>query len=317
MKTNVLRAFSQKPWAILPEKLAVLEEVVARHAMGEKLDAEAVQAAIHGGKRPVARQVERVAVLPLFGTIFPRANLMTQISGATSSEQFGKDFMALVDDPEIDAIVLDVDSPGGYVGGVQELADIIYSARGKKPIVAVSNHTMASAAYWIGTAADEVAVSPSGEVGSIGVFAVHQDVSKALEMDGVKMTIISQGKYKVEGNPYQPLDETAMSSIQTSVDESYASFVAAVARQRGVSIEDVRGGFGEGRMVSAQRAVALGMADRVETLDAVVARLLGSKKPSESFAGSASSDAGKAELERETQSLRQKVTLILQGENDA
>src|SRR3989304_3205503 len=151
----VLDAFIRTPWAILPEKLAILREIVARHVAGEELDAEEVQMRIHGAKRPADGRVGNIAVLPLFGTIFPRANMMTDVSGATSAEVFGQKFEELVRDQEIGAIVLDVDSPGGNVLGIEELSTQIYKARGKKPIVAVANHTMASAAYFIGTAADE------------------------------------------------------------------------------------------------------------------------------------------------------------------
>ena len=142
-QSYVLQAFTEYPWAILPHKLAILEEIVSRHVSGEKLDAEEVQAQIHGAKRPAERRVNSVAVLPLFGTIFPRANLMTDVSGATSAERFGAQFDELVSDPEIGAIILDVDSPGGQVNGIEELSQKIYQARGRKPIVAVANHTIA------------------------------------------------------------------------------------------------------------------------------------------------------------------------------
>jgi len=279
---NLLSAFVDTPWAILPAKLAVLEDIVLRHVNGEKLDPEEVQSRIHGAMRPAQRLAEdphaqeaglvskKVAVLPLFGSIFPRANLMTEVSGATSTEMFGKQFDALVNDPSIDAIVLDVDSPGGQVGGVQELADKIYEARGNKPIVAVANHTMASAAYWIASAVDKVYASPSADIGSIGVFAVHQDVSQALENDGVKVSIIKAGKYKAEGNPYQPLTEEAQANMQASVDEVYGKFVEAVARNRGVSVDVVKTSYGEGRVLSADQAVAIGMADEIATLDDVI-----------------------------------------------
>lgn len=270
----VLQAFSESPWAILPHKLAILEEIVSRHVAGEKLDAEEVQARIHGARRPAEQRVNSVAILPLFGTIFPRANMMTDVSGATSAERFGAQFDELVSDPEIGAIILDVDSPGGQVNGIEEVSSKIYQARGRKPIVAVANHTMASAAYWIGTAADEIVVTPSGEVGSIGVFAVHKDMSKALEQDGIKVSIISEGKYKTEGNPYEPLAEEARSALQTRVSESYDAFVSAVARNRGVKPAIVRNGFGEGRVVGARQAVELGMADRTGTLEETIQRLL-------------------------------------------
>lgn len=270
----ILQAFTETPWAILPHKLAILEEIVSRHVAGEKLDADEVQSRIHGAKRPPERRAGSVAVLPLFGTIFPRANLMTDVSGATSAERFGAQFDELVNDPNIGAIVLDVDSPGGQVNGIEELSTKIYRARGVKPVVAVANHLMASAAYWIGTAADELVVSPSGEVGSIGVFAVHKDMSKAYEQAGIKVSMISRGKYKTEGNPYEPLAEEAKTAIQTRVDESYDAFVGAVARNRGVKTAAVRSGFGEGRVVGARQALDLGMADRIGTLEETIARLL-------------------------------------------
>lgn len=273
-RTFVLQAFIETPWAILPSKLAILEDVVARHVSGEKLDADEVQAAIHGAQRPPERQVNSVAVLPLFGTIFPRANLMTDMSGATSAERFGAQFSQLLNDPSVSAIVLDVDSPGGQIGGVEELSQTIYAARGKKPIVAVANHLMASAAYWIGTAADELVVTPSGKVGSVGVFAVHEDISKAQEQEGVKTTLISEGKYKVEGNPYEPLTEEARATIQSRVSEAYDTFVEALARNRGINPANVRSDFGEGRLVGARQAVKLGMADRVGTLEETINQLL-------------------------------------------
>jgi len=273
MRSYILDAFTRTPWAILPERLNVLQEIVARHVAGEKMDAEEVQMAIHGAKRPENRKAGNIAILPLFGMIFPRANLMTQMSGATSAEIFGNQFDELVNDPEISGIVLDVDSPGGQVGGIEELSRKIYGARGTKPILAVANHSMDSAAYWIGTSADEVVITPSGEVGSIGVFAAHWDESKALEMEGLKLTLISEGKYKTEGNPFEPLGEEAQAAIRSDVKEFYDAFTRDVARNRGKPVDEVRNGFGEGRVVWARQAIKTGMADRVGTLDETVYQL--------------------------------------------
>lgn len=274
MKTaTVTRAAIETPWAILPTTFAVIVEVVTRHFAGERLDAEEVQTRIHGAKRPADRTIGSVAVLPLFGSIFPRANLMTDVCGATSAERFGAQFAELVKDPDVGAIVLDVDSPGGQVAGIDELSKRIYDARGIKPVVAVANHVMASAAYWIGTAADEIVVTPSAEIGSIGVFAVHEDISEALAKEGVKVSLISEGKFKTEGNPYEPLSEEARAAVGARVAEYYDAFVKAVARNRGVKAADVRDGFGEGRVVGARQAVSLGMADRVATLEETIARL--------------------------------------------
>ncbi len=329
----ILQAFTEYPWAILPAKLAALSDVVVRHINGEKLTPEEIEARIHGASRPPNRTIggagtpQMVAVLPLFGSIFPRANLMTEMSGATSAERFGAEFSALLENPEIGAIVLDVNSPGGQVNGVAEAASRIYEARGKKPVVAVANHLMASAAYWIGSAADEIVVSPSADIGSIGVFSVHQDVSKALEQDGIKVSIIKEGKYKTEGNPYEPLADEARAAIQSRVTESYDAFVNAVALHRGVSPEDVRNGYGEGRVVGAQQAIRLGMADRIETLDQTVSRLFNQMRGGSSnlkahlafnvnpTPSAESSDPAAAEIERQAQSLRERVNQILKKEN--
>jgi ClpP class serine protease len=89
--------------------------------------------------------------------------------------------------------------------------------------------------------------------------------------EGVKTTLISAGKYKTEGNPYEPLSDEARAAMQAMVDDYYGMFTRAVAKGRGVSVDAVRNGFGEGRMVSASQAVKNGMADRVATLDQVLA----------------------------------------------
>jgi signal peptide peptidase SppA len=174
----------------------------------------------------------------------------------------------------VSAVVLDIDSPGGTVAGVTELAAEIRAARGgSKPIVAAANTLAASAAYWLASQADEVVVSPSGSVGSIGVYAVHQEVSRMLDEMGVGTTIISAGPHKTEGNEFEPLTDEARADIQSRVDVSYASFVADVAAGRGVTAEQVEADFGGGRVLTARKAQSAGMVDRVETLAQTVARL--------------------------------------------
>jgi ClpP class serine protease len=119
------------------------------------------------------------------------------------------------------------------VDGVEELSSEVYQSRGKKKMIAVANAMAASAAYWIASAADELVVTPSGQIGSIGVFAAHEDISKAAEMQGVKVSLISAGKYKTEGNPFEPLSSEARAAMQRDVDVFGEMFTAAVARNRG------------------------------------------------------------------------------------
>lgn len=225
------------------------------------------------GAEHTAQTGGSIAVLPLFGIISHRMNLISESSGGTSIEKFTSRFRQLVGDSTIGSIVLDVDSPGGGVSGVEELAAEIFAAREKKRIVAVANSLAASAAFWIGSAAGEFVVTPSGEVGSIGVLAVHEDFSVAEEKFGIKTTIIKAGKFKAEGNSSEPLSEEARENIQARVDAYFDVFVKNVARNRGVPVATVKKDFGEGRVFGARQALGAGMVDRIATLDQTIDRV--------------------------------------------
>lgn len=261
------------PWAILPEKLAEIKAFLLRKQSGIEAGPFDEGSPIEAKARPSASVKGSVAVMPLFGVLAQRMDMMEEISGGTSTEKFAKAFQAAVADPSIKAIVINVDSPGGGVYGTQELADIIFQAREQKHIVAIANSLAASAAYWIASAADEFVVTPSGEVGSIGVITVHEDWSKAYEDAGVKTTLIKAGEFKYEGNYLEPLSEDAKAAIQAKVDTYYEAFVNGVARNRGVTAKVVKSDFGQGRVLTAAAAKAAGMVDRVDTLDGVLARL--------------------------------------------
>ena len=265
---NIVRAVSETPWAMRPERLAVILDLIEFKAAGGTLTPEQVQARI--GAAPVSRQVTRagaVAVLPLSGAMVPHASIMTEISGGTSVSAFSAMFAQAIGDPSIDAILINVDSPGGMTDLVPELAAQIRDARGTKPVVAIANTGAASAAYWIAAQADEIVVTPSGSVGSIGVFAAHTDISALQEKAGVSTTLISAGKFKTEASPFAPLGEEALAAIQARVDTFYGMFVHDVALGRGTTDAAVRDGYGQGRLMTAQAAVAAGMADRVATFD--------------------------------------------------
>jgi signal peptide peptidase SppA len=216
-----------------------------------------------------------IAVLPLYGVVTQRGNMVDDISGpgSTSTQQFAAVLRQMLADGTVGQILIDIDSPGGSVYGVAELASEIFKARAQKPVIAVANSLAASAAYWLGCSASEFYVTPGGEVGSIGVWQAHFDYSKALEEDGVKPTLISAGKFKVEGNPYVPLDEQAQAFMQSRVDDYYNAFVEAVAIGRGVSVNDVRTGMGEGRVLGADAALALNMVDGIASFDDVLAKM--------------------------------------------
>jgi signal peptide peptidase SppA len=274
--------FLATPWALMPERLSALAAVVMRWSGGIAAESEnmiRVQAdrVIRESRRQSAsaQSTGGIAVLPLYGVVTQRGNMVDDVSGpgSTSTQQFCTTLRQLLADDTVGQILIDIDSPGGSVYGVAELADEIQSARSQKRIVAVANSLAASAAYWIGCSASEFYVTPGGEVGSIGVWQAHQDYSQALDEAGVKTTLISAGKFKVEGNPYSPLNDEAQSFMQSRVDEYYAAFTKAVARGRGVPISQVREGMGQGRVLGAAAALAQNMVDGIATFDDVLKQM--------------------------------------------
>ncbi len=262
----LIRALHSAPWAVMPGKLAELVTLVSHYTKGT-LSAEQVGARIG---RPAAPPETRgkIAILAVQGVLLPRDTW-----GGAGTNTLQRAFRSLVESPDIEAIMLDVDSPGGVTWGTVEFADEIAAARGRKPIVAVANSLAASAAYWIASQADAVIATPSGDVGSIGVWSAHVDVSKMLDEMGVKISLVSAGKFKTEGNPYEPLSEEAQAYMQHNVDQAYEQFVSAVARGRKIATSDVKARYGEGRVLSASDALQAGMIDGISTLDQVVGRL--------------------------------------------
>lgn len=267
MYENIIAGITSTCWAIMPQKMS---EILSF------LDAKINAQEIHVAKRNATQFTNvrgDVAVIPLYGVISQKMNLMSEFSGGTSTELFGRAFDEAVANPKYSNIVIDIDSPGGNVYGVTELANKIYEARGKKKITAVSNSLMASAAYWIGSAAHEIIITPGGEAGSVGVLAVHIDQSKAEENFGLKTTIIKAGKYKAEGNPHEPLSAEATENLQSSVNAYYDMFTSDVAKFRSATQGDVKANYGQGRVMNAKDAVASGIADRIGTLEHVLTQM--------------------------------------------
>lgn len=284
---NAAEAVYGEPWAILPAKLDAIVELLALRAEGLEFTAAEIRertgARVAMGDdedEPAGpRTIEGVAVLPLVGTIAQRMNMLVRFSGGTSTEIFGDWFSAALKDPNVRAILLHVDSPGGQVQGVTELADQIFAARGTKPIWAIADPLMASGAYWIASAADEVIATPSAGVGSIGVYTVHTDASQAYADRGYRVNVIAAGKHKVDANPYEPLSSQARGTLQERVDQIYEQFVGAVAKNRRAQASDVRAGYGQGKVLFAQAALSAGLVDRIDTFAGTLQRLRATASP--------------------------------------
>lgn len=265
------------PWAILPVQLREIQNIYITHLRGEKIDIKGVEARI--GKplknEPKSFEIfENVAVLSIEGVLAQKMNLFTEISGGMSTELISKDLQEVMKDESIKAVILNIDSPGGTSSGIPELANLVFEARKQKRILAFTDNMMASAAYWIGAAADAVIISSDVvQVGSIGVVTTHTDVSKSEEMQGIKTTELVAGKYKRIASKYAPLTQEGRETIQGHLDYVYSVFVDDIAKFRGVSAETVLTDMADGRVFIGKQAIDAGLVDGVSTLDALIADL--------------------------------------------
>jgi capsid assembly protease len=281
MKKQLLLAqFVSMPWAITPDYLALMAGVLTNWAFNipvsvetmDKIDDDkGIMAARQSANRS---QPGQIVVIPVYGALMQRPPQDISGPGATSTSNIIKQVKQVASDPNVSKILLDIDSPGGSVYGTSELANIIYQTRQQKPIIGIANSMSASAAYWIGSQCTEFYCTPSGEVGSIGVYTAHQCIAKALEAAGIDTTLISAGKYKTEGNPFEPLSKEAQAMIQAKVDDYYTMFLNDVSRGRNVSVKNVKDGMGDGRIFGASKSLELNMVDGVMAFDELIDTLV-------------------------------------------
>lgn len=264
-------------WLVEPQKGQELAEFARLRLAGWRPDADTRQAYQDARAARLGRQGQRgtTAVIPIQGVLVHRGNSLQASSGATSSEVIGRMVDEVAAAEDVGHVVFDVDSPGGHVSGIVELAAKIRRLSARKPTTAVANSLAASAAYWLACACNEIFITPSGEVGSIGVYQVVVDESARLERRGIKVHPIVAGDHKLERAPFLELSSDARAHLQAQVDRIYRHFVGAVATGRHVTEAQVLKRFGQGRLYLAEEAVARGMADGVADMDSVLARVTG------------------------------------------
>lgn len=215
--------------------------------------------------------VDGVAVIPVHGTLVQRGGWLSAFCGIHSYSWIGNQIEMALDDSNVGGILLDMDSPGGEVAGCFDLADMIFKARGRKPIWSVADEMAFSAAYAIASATDRVILPRTAGVGSVGVICMHADFSKAEADFGVKVTAIYAGDRKNDFSEHEPLGREARQLLQKEIDRVYGIFAGTVARNRGISVEDVRAT--EAGLYWGPNAVGQGLADAVGTKDAALAEL--------------------------------------------
>ncbi len=225
------------------------------------------------GSASIARTADGVAIIPVLDTLVNRGAWLDSRSGLTSYEGIAAQLRAAGQDPDVRSVLLDISSPGGEAAGMAGLADLIRSVRQTKPITAFVNDMAASAAYGIASAANEIVISPTSMVGSIGVVMLHADRSGELAAQGVKPTLIFAGSHKVDGNPFEPLSDAVRADLQASVDAHYRQFIDTVALGRGSRLTADMARATEARTFIGLEAIALGLADRVASFDEVLASL--------------------------------------------
>jgi len=216
--------------------------------------------------------VEGVALIPIEGTLVQKLGTLRPYSGMTGYDGIRQNLFEALADPDVKAIVFDIDSPGGEVAGCFDLVDTIYNVRGEKPIWAVLDECAYSAAYAIASAADRITVPRTGGSGSVGVICMHVDLTQALAKEGISVRVIRYGAQKAEGGPYESLADEALGRIQADINAMGELFVETVARNRNLAADVVRGQ--EAATFRGELGVAQGLADAVMAPDAAFQALL-------------------------------------------
>ena len=274
--SHIITGMTSSPWMITESAMKMICEIVESHVTG-KLSQEDIRIRYQEARQErngnhSHQNVRGVGVLQIAGPIFPKANLMTEMSGATSVEQFRQDFRALMADKSVDAILLDIDSPGGHSAQIAEMAAEIREARESKPIWAIANTSATSAAYFLGSAADKLFASPSSLVANVGTIMVYRDDSKKQEMFGIVETPVASSDLKKVG--YGPLNDEQYNYLQGIVDDINADFISGVALGRGMSEEEVHTNLGDAAVLTPRQAMEKNAIDGIATFDEVVSEMV-------------------------------------------
>ncbi len=276
-----------RPLLIMPEKLAVITEVLAGRI---GIDASAVAGllpeasrfegdlafeTVGGGKQalPYRRNADGTAIISVIGSLVNRGAWVGASSGLVSYEGLTFQVEKAAKDPETKAIVLDMQSPGGEAVGAFECASAVRAAAKVKPVIAVVNGMACSAAYAIASACRSIVSIDTGISGSIGVVMMHADYSRAIDKAGITPTFIHAGAHKVDGNPYQPLSAGVKTDMQAEVDAFYAKFLETVAAGRGNRLTAKAARATEARCLIGQDAKAAGLVDEIGTFADVISSL--------------------------------------------
>lgn len=306
-----LRYVASRQWAILEEYLSLMTAIADRDLDTQQVAVQAIEREF-GQPIPGTQEASlrgNIAIIPIAGPMFRYANLFTQISGAMSYERLATDIGTVMSDPTVERVIFDVNSPGGEVDGAAEVADLIASFRGVKPITSYISHLGASAGYWLAAAADEVVVHDTSIVGSIGAVLSLVDYSKQDEERGIqRMELVSSQSPDKRVDPFSEDKgeaERAKLILQGLVDRLGAVFIEKVSGFRGISDEEIMAT--KGGLLIGSDAVEAGLADRVGTLEGLIEQFsgadtdIGTVHMSLAAEASSTTTMGEASMEGSTQ----------------
>lgn len=278
---QITRAITGTPWMIVPENLQGILDIVNMRLSGQaftdeeiRIRLDAAESANSNRENPRIQVGGGVGVVSLNGPIFPKANLLTMLSGATSLDTFTSDLRELVANDSVKQIVIDFNTPGGASDMVAETGSVIKELSAEKPIYGMANTICGSAGLWLMSQCTKAYSTPSGSVGSLGVYTTHTDISGQDANDGKKITIVGTPDFKAALSPHQALSAEGRQYMTDTVTELYGDFVDAVATGRGKTTEYVKDNFGEGKMLSAKKASEVGMIDGVVSMNDFLGQLV-------------------------------------------
>jgi signal peptide peptidase SppA len=263
MQTMDVSALLNKPLAL---DRAAIDTIAAALTRSDGIPTPTVTAAARGSRVVETSSDGATGILSISGMIVYRPSGWGWLfGGETALTDLRQQLQLLRDNRLVEQIILAIDSPGGEVTGLLELAYDLREVRKTKPVTAIVDCLACSAAYWLATQATDILLTPSSRLGSVGVYTLHLNHAKALSIIGIEPTFVQAGRFKTEANPYEPLTDGAQQQLQGLVDGVYRQFVDDIVRGRGrgLTAERVRKTFGEGRDVNASDALRLQMADRM------------------------------------------------------
>ncbi|MEF3081869.1 S49 family peptidase [Luteimonas sp. SMYT11W] len=275
---------------------ATAEAMVNAYLTGDvtSLDTQLTTDRVSATPAPEAETAGQIGVINISGGLVNRPMPGASGAGPVSYTAIRDAFDELIEDDGISAVVFRLETPGGMASGLFDMSDRIFAARGRKPIHALVDDYAYSAGYGLAAACDEIWVSRTGGVGSVGVCAFHYDWSGNDAQIGLKVTPIYAGEQKIDFNPHFPMSEQAQARAQEDVDRTYALFVKSIAQYREMDEESVRAT--QAGVFYGERAVAAGMATRLGTWDDLIAHLGAPGVDAPAQAGDEGDDAGDAEL---------------------